>query len=80
MMICDEINKKTYLCTKFKFFMYQRQYWDGLVVSMSTSHAVGRGFTSRPGHTKDRHKNGTNCLPTWQAGFREEFGRGAQLF
>ena len=24
---------------------------------------VGRGFASRPGHTKDHHKNGTNCLP-----------------
>ena len=24
---------------------------------------VGREFVSRPGHTKDHHKNGTNCLP-----------------
>ena len=24
---------------------------------------VGREFASRPGHTKDHHKNGTNCLP-----------------
>ena len=23
--------------------------------------------TSRPGHTKDHHKNGTNCLPAWNA-------------
>ena len=22
---------------------------------------------SRPGHTKDHHKNGTNCLPAWHA-------------
>ena len=35
----------------------------GLVVSMSASHTVGRVFASRPGYTKDHHKNGTNCLP-----------------
>ena len=34
----------------------------GLVISVSTSHTVGREFVSRPGHTKDHHKNGTNCL------------------
>ena len=28
----------------------------GLVVSVSTSHTVGREFASRPGHTKDHHK------------------------
>ena len=37
----------------------------GLVVSMSVSHRVGREFASRLGHTKDHHKNGTNCLPAW---------------
>ena len=36
----------------------------GLVVSVSTSHTVGRGFASRPGQTKDHHKNGTECLFT----------------
>ena len=41
--------------------------WVGLVVSMSASHTVGCGFTSRPGHTKDHHKNGTNCLPALHA-------------
>ena len=41
--------------------------WDGLVVSMSASHAVGRGFASRLGHIKNDHKNGTNCLPAWHA-------------
>ena len=35
----------------------------GSVVSVSGSHTVGREFTSRPGHTKDHHKNGSNCLP-----------------
>ena len=34
-----------------------------LVVWVSASHKVGHGFASRPGHTKDHHKNGTNCLP-----------------
>ena len=35
---------------------------DDLVVSMSTSDVVGHGFASRPSHTKDHYKNGTNCL------------------
>ena len=39
----------------------------GLVVSMSACHMVGYEFASRPGHTKDHHKNGTNCLPAWHA-------------
>ena len=42
-------------------------HWVGLVISVSASHAVGRGFAPRPGHTKDLHKNGTNCLPAWHA-------------
>ena len=36
-----------------------------LMVSVSISHTVGRGFVFRSGHTKDHHKNGTNCLPAW---------------
>ena len=39
----------------------------GLVVSVSASHTVDHEFASRPGHTKDHHKNGTNCLPAWHA-------------
>ena len=39
----------------------------GLTVNVSTSHTVGRGFASCPGHTKDHHKNGTNCLPALHA-------------
>ena len=27
-----------------------------VLVSMSASHAEGRGFSLRPGHTKDQHK------------------------
>ena len=29
------------------------------------SHAIGHEFTPLQGHTKDHHKNGTNCLPAW---------------
>ena len=36
-----------------------------LVFSMSASHVVGCRYAPRPGHTKDHHKNGTNCLPSW---------------
>ena len=39
----------------------------GLVVSMSASHKVDHEFATRPGHTKDHHKNGTNCPPAWHA-------------
>ena len=35
----------------------------GSVGSVSASRTVGREFASRPGLTKDHHKNGTNCLP-----------------
>ena len=35
----------------------------GSVGSVSASRTVGREFASRPGHTKDHHKNGANCLP-----------------
>ena len=43
---------------------------DGFVLSMSISHAVGGGFASWLGHTKD-HYNATNCLPALHAGIRE---------
>ena len=35
----------------------------GSVGSVSASRTAGREFASWPGHTKDHHKNGTNCLP-----------------
>ena len=35
----------------------------GSVGSVSASRTVGREYASRSGHTKDHHKNGTNCLP-----------------
>ena len=37
----------------------------GLLVSVSASRTVGREFAPRLGHTKDHHKNGTDCLPVW---------------
>ena len=46
--------------TIFVLFLY---YFHGLVVSVFASHTVGHEFASRPGHTKDHHKNGTNYLP-----------------
>ena len=46
---------------------YSNNCWVGLVVSVSASHTVGHEFASRQGHTKDHHKNGTNCLPAWHA-------------
>ena len=45
----------------------------GLVVNVSASQTVCREFASRPGHTKDHHKNGTDCLPAWHA---MRWGRG----
>ena len=39
----------------------------GLVVKVSASQTGDREFASRPGPTKDHHKNGTNCLPAWHA-------------
>ena len=44
--------------------------WDGLVVSVSASHVVGRGFAFWLRHTKDQHKIGTNCHPAWHARVR----------
>ena len=43
--------------------MASKSYW----LSVSASHTVDRESASRPGHTKDHHKNGTNCLPAWHA-------------
>ena len=40
---------------------------DGFLVYVSTSHAVGGVFVPQPDHTKDHHKSGTICRPTWNA-------------
>ena len=39
----------------------------GSVGSVSASRTEGREFASRLGHTKDHHKNGTDCLTAWHA-------------
>ena len=39
---------------------------------------VGRRFEPRPGHTKDYHKDITNCLPAWHANALE-FDSAARL-
>ena len=53
----------------------------GSVGSVSASRMVGREFASRPGHTKDHHKNGTNLLPLCigMHALGLEFGSAAQL-
>ena len=43
--------------------LYDKPCRVGSVGSVPASRTVGREFASRPGHTKDHHKNGTNCLP-----------------
>ena len=57
------------LSETLKFFIGQifLPYRVGLVVSVSASHTVGRGFASWLVHTKNHHKNGTNCIPEWHA-------------
>ena len=41
--------------------------WDGSVVSVSASNAVGLGFVSRQGHTQIHHQKDTNYIPAWHA-------------
>ena len=42
---------------------------DGIVVSVSASRVVGRGFACRPGLTKGHYKSGTNCTSASHSGF-----------
>ena len=37
------------------------------MISVSASHMVVHRLAPRPVHTKDHHKNGTDCLPAYQA-------------
>ena len=60
-LICEIAEYKTSLKVQCEYAPCQ----DGLVTAL---HAVGHGFMARLGHTKDYHKNSTNCLPTWHAG------------
>ena len=50
-----------------KFFFWTRLCQVGSVGSVSATRTVGREFASRPCHTKDHHKNDTNCLHAWHA-------------
>ena len=52
---------------KYIYAFVQRRESLAVSVHVSTSHAVGRGFAARSGHTKDYHKNGTNCIFAWHA-------------
>ena len=59
----------------FSIAVFSRVYFnftalDGLVVSISASHAVGYGLAPRPCGTKIYHKNGINELSAWYAGIR----------
>ena len=65
-MVRNTVSKaSTFLCLSLSLTLPPCRV--GLVVSVSTSYTVGREFASRPGHNKDYHKNGTNCLPAWHA-------------
>ena len=64
------MNRENPDCLKRLKYTFLNSYttvlgWLSGYYSVSASHTVGRGFASRPGHTKDHHKNGTNCLPAW---------------
>ena len=63
-MISKQVDK---LIAKPRLYKHFRTCRVGLVVSVSASYTVGRGFASRPGDIKDHHKNGTSCLPAWHA-------------
>ena len=53
---------KTYITVDGGALLYELEHNN---IYQSSSRRVGREFASRPGHTKDHHKNGTNCLPEW---------------
>ena len=51
------------MCAKVKLCAAKEWCRVSSVGSVSAFRTVGGEFASRPGHTKDHHKNGTNCLP-----------------
>ena len=55
-----------YMKTKLYFYLTPHVRMDLWLVS--ASHTVGLGFAPRLGHTKDHHKNVTNCLSAWHPG------------
>ena len=71
---CQDVKKKqvytTYYTSSQKTRLQKLNSYlvmNSLGDSLSTQQ-VGREFASRPGHTKDHHKNGTNCLPAMRWG------------
>ena len=70
--VCSQFLKVTFLknltslskVQPIPYAFYDQNDWHfNSNFSVSASRTVGREFASRPGHTKDHHKNGTNCLP-----------------
>ena len=53
----------TYICSYVG--LINQPHWDGLMINVSTCHAVRRGFAPWLGHSKDHHKNCTTLLPAW---------------
>ena len=58
-------NQLTFIYLDYMFLWICWPCRDGLVVNVSSSHAVGHGFASPWVHSKDHHRNCTNCLPAW---------------
>ena len=58
-------------------YSFKRPRRDGLVVSMSASNAVGCGFASRLGHTKDHHKMVQTASLLGTQGLGKYFGSAA---
>ena len=57
------LNVRVKILSTEVYVKYSKPCQVGSVGSVSASRTVGREFASRLGHTKDHHKNGTNCLP-----------------
>ena len=68
-------------------YHYNRRCYEILLLSTASGWPSGSRARlpcgrSRSGHTKDHHKNGTNCLPEWHAmryGSTNKFSRHVQL-
>ena len=67
-LLCSILGPNIKLALSIHFFMWlacrlRRVGWDQFYPPIGLYRTVGREFASRPGHTKDHHKNGKNCLP-----------------
>ena len=61
--------------SRFWCFLIKTDCIEITLFSMSVSHRVGGGLAPQPGHTKDHHQNGTNCLLALHAGIRVGVGQ-----